>query len=152
EALEGVLDVGQLGFYLLEDREVLLPLEGLGADVGLVLVDRRQLADGLVLGLVGDVLVVEAGLQFLNARPLRLEPPPGLVRIHPAEPTGRLIEGLWCYFPTQKLIGTSLPHVQIGAASAGRQNGPSRTASGTRTRTTRRLIVLSLLRRQLHSG
>src|SRR4051794_40926217 len=41
ETAQRVLDIGQLGFDLLEDREVLLPLERLGADVGLVLVETR---------------------------------------------------------------------------------------------------------------
>src|SRR6266550_2930163 len=82
EAPQGVLDVGQLGVDLLEDRQVLLALERLGADVGLVLVDVGQLADGLVLGLVGEVLVVEAGPHLLQTGPLGLEPLLGRVRIH----------------------------------------------------------------------
>ena len=44
EALHRPFDVGDLGLDLLEDREVLLPLEGLGADVGIVLAEVGQLA------------------------------------------------------------------------------------------------------------
>src|SRR5205085_9498277 len=51
-------------------------------DVGLVLVDGRQLADRLVLGLVGEVLLVEPGPHVLQPRPLRLEPLPGRVGVH----------------------------------------------------------------------
>src|SRR5205085_6742433 len=71
-----------LGIDLLEDRQVLLALEGLGADVGLVLVQGGQLADRLALGLLGEVLVVEFAVQTGETLALRLESTPGLVRFH----------------------------------------------------------------------
>src|SRR5919202_680474 len=54
---QGVLDVRQLGLDVLQDGQVLLPLEGLGAHVGLVLVHMGQLAQAVALRLVALVLV-----------------------------------------------------------------------------------------------
>src|SRR5438094_107116 len=88
ETPQGVLDVGQLGLDLLEDRQVLLAFERLGADVGLVLVDGGKLAEVLVFGLFGEVVDVEVVLHLVEPGALRVEPPPGLVRIHAGEPTG----------------------------------------------------------------
>ena len=51
EALEGVLDVGQLAFDAVEDAEVLLAIKGLGRHVGLVLVVGAELLEALVLRL-----------------------------------------------------------------------------------------------------
>jgi hypothetical protein len=49
EAAQRVVDVGELGLDLLEDREVLLALERLGGDIGRVLRKMRQLRGALVL-------------------------------------------------------------------------------------------------------
>src|SRR5437879_1296568 len=57
EPAERVLDVAQLTLDPLQDREVLLPLEGLGAGVGLMLAEARQLREVLGLGLVVEMLV-----------------------------------------------------------------------------------------------
>src|SRR5947209_3961810 len=70
QALEGVLHVGQLGFDAFQDRQVLLPLERLGPEVGLVLVDGGELGQRLLLRLVGEVFVGEPLLGALEARPL----------------------------------------------------------------------------------
>src|SRR5947209_1329663 len=70
QALEGVLHVGQLGFDAFQDRQVLLPLERLRPEVGLVLVDGGELGQRLLLRLVGEVFVGEPLLGALEARPL----------------------------------------------------------------------------------
>ena len=82
EPAQRVLDVAQLGFDLLEDREVLLALERLGAEVGLVLVEARQLREVLVLGLVVEMLVGERVAHALESGSLVVQPLAGLVGVH----------------------------------------------------------------------
>src|SRR3989442_11810937 len=81
-------DLLELGLDLLEDREVLLSLEGLRAHVGLVLVDGRELGEVLGLRLVGEMLVGERGPDALEPGPLLLQPLPRLLGVHWPEPTG----------------------------------------------------------------
>src|SRR5437764_5410806 len=64
---QGGVEVADLRFQLLEEREVLLPLEGLGADVALVLVERRQLRVLVVLRLRADALGLPLPDQALQA-------------------------------------------------------------------------------------
>ncbi len=77
-----MLDVAQLGFDLLEDRQVLLALEGLGAHVGLVLVVGAELAHALRLRLVGEVLGVEGGPDLLEPHAFLGQPLPRQVGVH----------------------------------------------------------------------
>src|SRR5260221_14386346 len=67
EATQRPLDVGQFGLDLLEDREVLLALEGLRCDVGLMLAEVRELGGRLVLRLVVEGIGVETGADVLEA-------------------------------------------------------------------------------------
>lgn len=82
EAVQGALDIGELGLDLLEDREVLLAFERVRPDVGLVHRHVRVLGPALVLGLVVEALGVEANADLLEAGALLVEQPSGVVGLH----------------------------------------------------------------------
>lgn len=83
QASEGPVDVGQLGLDLLEDRELLLPLEGIAGAVGGVLVDVGQLGGAVLLGLVSEVVVLDA----------RAEPEQALLLVGQVAAGGVLVHG-----------------------------------------------------------
>ena len=81
EPLQRPVDVGQLGLHLLEDRELLLPLEGVAGGVGQVLVHvgqvRRRCGP-----LVVDVPVVHVRSQVVEPGALLGQAAPGVVVVH----------------------------------------------------------------------
>src|SRR4051794_11501448 len=86
KATQRMLDVGQLGLDRLEDREVALSVEGLGADVGLMLIEGGELGQALVLRLGGQTLVGEAIADRPQTGPLLLEALAGVLGIHVGHP------------------------------------------------------------------
>src|SRR5262245_48889135 len=85
---EGGVEVADLGLELLEDREVLLPLEGLGSDVALMLIERGELGDGAGLGLGSDPgLGLAVADEPREALTLASDQLPCLFRIHGREGT-----------------------------------------------------------------
>jgi broad specificity phosphatase PhoE len=76
------VDVAELGLDLLEDGELLLPLERVAGGVGGVLRDVRQLGRAVLLGLVVEVVVAERGAQVLEPLLLLRQLGPRLVVVH----------------------------------------------------------------------
>src|SRR6188768_3359318 len=89
EPAQRPLDVEQLGLDLLEDRKVLLALEGVRRDVGGVLVHVRQLARRLLLGLLVQALRLEPGSHPFESRSLLAEVLAGIAGIHRDETYAR---------------------------------------------------------------
>src|SRR5947208_7494506 len=123
EPVERVLDVAQLTLDPLEDREVLLALEGLGAGVGLMLAEARQLREVLGLGLLVEVLVGKRLAHAFEAGSLVFQPLAGLVGVHAPR------------YPAAGLPGYGGVTVRRGARRTGSE-GPAGSRRGCRHRYT----------------
>jgi hypothetical protein len=67
------LDVVELALDAVEDRELLLALEGIARCIGRMLVEVGQLGRRILLGLVVEVLVLDRGPQMGQPFMLRLQ-------------------------------------------------------------------------------
>src|SRR5579884_885212 len=86
---QGGVEVADLRFELFQEREVLLPLEGLCTGVALVLVERRQLRDLLVLRLRADPLGLPLPDEALQAFLLAHDQLACVFGVHAGEGTPR---------------------------------------------------------------